>query len=1254
MLNIENQISSLVEDHFPSFYNEEGPLFILFTKEYFEWLEKNYVYLTLNDPTLFEVGDTVTQNVDVTDEIAVGEIEAKNNNKIFVRVVEGTFRCNTKCLNNVTQISSSRGGSTFISEITSTNFLYYSRNLPGIRDLDRTNSRFYVYFKEKYLKNIQFDAKSSEKLLIKAAHELYSSKGTERSIDLLFKLVFGEPAKVFYPGEYVIQLSAGTWNKPTYIELSRSPRSLSFLNKTIFGVLSGAEAFCNSIITRNVKGKLVDVMYIDNVKGNFITGEPIVDEDKSVQGAPEVVGSLTKIDITSGGEGFEIGEEVLLSSSRGIGAKAIVSATEAETGIVRFTLVDGGWGYSNTSNSIKISQKVFQVQDVTNVNPEISGFQNFEVLTQELIEMDIANMVGNSTITTASDVVGKYVTNSNNAIGLVSRILNPIDANSRGNFLINKITGDITSNGFIRFTNNIFVTVESNNASLGKFSSLETIRQSNGTSNVSAGSISRLLSTTTLSVNTSSIVGNGIRPGLFAVQSGTGAKGYVVGIPANSYNAYSNVNFVVMSDVVGVFSNTNNITLYKDNELEVTETTFDPTRARITRTLQVNDASGQRWYPGNIVYGSVSGEVVPILTTSEVGGVQSTFDDVTVTANIIASNTTHIGVSDVINNFVNTPGNKIKGTVSNTTASILTMYTGIGANASVFQLVDTESIRINTDLFRNFNFGPTAFDVRFHDIDLTGANSTFGYMVDVLVENQGTGYSNTDKVIFVSGFSGNYSYGAANATIVTDDNGSIDRVILAANTGNGYSTNPTVLISNSSGGNSAGSNAEIIPLFPYGFPKYPLATLVTKFVDLLTFQNKTIGSIASLNNLNPGENYNIKPFVVPFEQYVAEFGKNDYRITFDNLNRSFVTGEPVVQAAGETGVELSCNLVSGSSSIATRDFIYSTDGINTIATGVRYSYVNNNPTNNYTIVVSNVNGSFQNTITTTLLGVSRTGDFVIGDTISQGLSNSANGILLSKNNSHLVIKSVQGTFVAGVSTITGEAGGAAASLSVNSSYQAFLVFTESGNNVFKVNDVDPVITSTFAKGRIISTNTSGMTVRRLSFFDDFKITEQNDLVGILSTANARILTLADYEPDKPAGLNANITANVVTTNGTITELLLTDSGFGYENDEGVAISSTTHLRSASGKATVNGYGIAQGSYYSKSGFLSDDYKLFDGDYYQDYSYEIRSPLPMDKYQNMILEVLHVAGTKMFGRLETETVSDLDMSVANSSLTIISQ
>ena len=69
------------------------------------------------------------------------------------------------------------------------NITNMTRSLPSFRDIDTTLEEFIVQFKEKYLKNIQFDTATNKRLLVKNSLDLYRSKGTERSVDLFFNFI---------------------------------------------------------------------------------------------------------------------------------------------------------------------------------------------------------------------------------------------------------------------------------------------------------------------------------------------------------------------------------------------------------------------------------------------------------------------------------------------------------------------------------------------------------------------------------------------------------------------------------------------------------------------------------------------------------------------------------------------------------------------------------------------------------------------------------------------------------------------------------------------------------------------------------------------------------------------------------------------------------------------------------------------------------------------------------------------------------
>jgi len=139
------------------------------------------------------------------------------------------------------------------------NALKHSRNFFEYKDLDETTDQFLLFFKEKYLKNIQFETTTITRQLLKHTLDLYRSKGTERAIDLMFKLVFGVPAEIYYPAEDIFSLSSGVWKKQKYLELNASIHNPILSGKSITGQISGATAYVDAVVRKSIKGIFIDV-----------------------------------------------------------------------------------------------------------------------------------------------------------------------------------------------------------------------------------------------------------------------------------------------------------------------------------------------------------------------------------------------------------------------------------------------------------------------------------------------------------------------------------------------------------------------------------------------------------------------------------------------------------------------------------------------------------------------------------------------------------------------------------------------------------------------------------------------------------------------------------------------------------------------------------------------------------------------------------------------------------------------------------
>jgi hypothetical protein len=327
-------------------------------------------------------------------------------------------------------------------ETDPTSPVYNARAYLKDHDIDTTVDDFIIYYKEKYLKNIQINTATNTKQLIKNASSLYAAKGTENAIKLFFDLIFSADSEVYYPGTDVFRLSDAKWVVPKYLEITSTPLNRLLVGRTITGVNSNATAFVEKLVRRNVNKNYVEVLYISAITGNFQTGEIIRLSsaiNENYDSNPIITGSLTELDVLDGGDGFAKGEEVTLKSITGSEGKALVSDLATITGIVSFKLEDGGWGYS-VNTDVYVSDKVLQLSNVHITSTTNNSLvDKITTITQPMANVQWYN-------NTASFGVGNTVYNyyaNGLLIGVNTIISAEYGTNATSNFfLLNTVSGN--------------------------------------------------------------------------------------------------------------------------------------------------------------------------------------------------------------------------------------------------------------------------------------------------------------------------------------------------------------------------------------------------------------------------------------------------------------------------------------------------------------------------------------------------------------------------------------------------------------------------------------------------------------------------------------------------------------------------------------------------------------------------------------------------------------------------------------------
>ena len=79
-------------------------------------------------------------------------------------------------------------------------------------------------------------------------------------------------------------------------------------------------------------------------------------------------------------------------------------------------------------------------------------------------------------------------------------------------------------------------------------------------------------------------------------------------------------------------------------------------------------------------------------------------------------------------------------------------------------------------------------------------------------------------------------------------------------------------------------------------------------------------------------------------------------------------------------------------------------------------------------------------------------------------------------------------------------------------------------------------------------------------------------------------------------------------------------------------------------------GIGEGYWKDQASFLNTKY-IHDNDFYQSHSYVVESGLSLDKYRDILLQIAHVAGTKMFGKVTKVSAANVAMQLSNTAVVV---
>lgn len=287
--------SDLIHNQVPSYYVDEGPLFIKMIQEYY-----NYAHTG-------------------------GNFESAAKNMIKLNDVDEVSEYYDQYLKDV-------GG-----QYTSANSVWTAAGSTFVGKVEDL-------WRKQYLLNFP-DETSSFNIFLKQIVDVYRAKGSIEGFKALMLGIYGIDVEVRDPFEQTFKPSDGQWEFDQYLQVPYSEEVENWAGKFIYGVSSGAQARVQQVLVKNVRGKLIAKLLLSDIStvNEFEHNEQIfTKEDENFK--LKCIAGIKGIVLSSNGSEFVLGEETDLVGN-GIEGKIVINEVETFNGRLSFTLADAGSGY---------------------------------------------------------------------------------------------------------------------------------------------------------------------------------------------------------------------------------------------------------------------------------------------------------------------------------------------------------------------------------------------------------------------------------------------------------------------------------------------------------------------------------------------------------------------------------------------------------------------------------------------------------------------------------------------------------------------------------------------------------------------------------------------------------------------------------------------------------------------------------------------------------------------------------------------
>jgi hypothetical protein len=368
---LKNKVSPHIQTQLPEFVQSDHPLFGLFLKYYYEFLEAGELVVTGTNNYVVE--ETITKNyvLDETGEnivledsvgkFTVGETITGATSGATARILVDDFDDNKRLFitsqqrfeTGETVTGASSGATTTVSSYRA-NPVQNIQQLLAYADVDNTVYSFLDKFRDSFMESLPNTLADgiAKRKLIKNIKDMYAAKGTRDGHKLFFRILFDEEATLIYPRDNMLRVSDGRWSTDKVVRIIETGTSdfTKAIGQTVTGSSSGATALIATVIKFREGADLIAEINLDanSVVGTFTAGELVTTTDTTLD--LEISGTVKGIviggGVTTGGAYYNTFDPVSVVGGGGNNAATARVESAGAGSIDEIVIENAGTGYT--------------------------------------------------------------------------------------------------------------------------------------------------------------------------------------------------------------------------------------------------------------------------------------------------------------------------------------------------------------------------------------------------------------------------------------------------------------------------------------------------------------------------------------------------------------------------------------------------------------------------------------------------------------------------------------------------------------------------------------------------------------------------------------------------------------------------------------------------------------------------------------------------------------------------------------------